>query len=152
MHTPYIICIIYNSQNGTESQPHPWWQEGTPPPTDHIIKEVIICTMYVQFNLTQKAYHIQKSNMWPQPSTDQIVLYSFPKKGTFWIAELGTDYGWILVARGDPNHQQIFDHIIYLTWGWRYIKHCSWKKREKNCGSFLFYRNKKIVKWKLCRC
>ena len=70
----YIICILHNSQNGTESQPHPWWQEGTPPPADHIMKEVFICTMYIQFNLTQKSISYTKKATC-DPNHQQIKSY-----------------------------------------------------------------------------
>ena len=83
----YIYCIsnisyvfYINSQNGTESQPHPWWQDGTPPPTDHIMKEVIICAMYVQFNLTQKAYHIKKKPHVAPTINRSNRIIQFPKK------------------------------------------------------------------------
>ena len=78
----YIICILHNSQNGTESQPHPWWQEGIQPPADHIMKEVFICTMYIQFNLTQKSISYTKKATC-DPNHQQIKSYytwKFPKK------------------------------------------------------------------------
>jgi len=78
----YIICILYNSQNGTESRPHPWWQEGIQPPADHIMKEVFICTMYIQFNLTQKSISYTKKATC-DPNHQQIKSYytwKFPKK------------------------------------------------------------------------
>ena len=65
----------------------------------------------------------------PQPPTDHIVYMKVKviswkndlsytqgvlKQGTFWIAGLGTDHGWTLVARPQPPT----DHIVYIKWNW----------------------------------
>ena len=118
------------------------------------MKEVFICTMYIQFNLTQKSISYTKKATC-DPNHQQIKSYytwKFPKKKRYILNCWTWHWLWLnLGGNGKGGPKPPTDHWSHHIHDMRLKVHKTLflkETRKKIVVLFYFTEIKKIVKWK----